>query len=366
MRLTALLVLAVVLATAASAASPPKVRRVSLPATAVVGSPWRAVVSLQPAARAMLVARGPATLRARLAPTAKRGLYAATLRFPREGSWAVSVTAGGRSTRLGNVRVDVRRDPLLRDPITLAVAGDGSLVVGQLREGPLVRLAGGRATTLADGLGVFHVYVAGGATYVAARDGAVYRVDGSSFTRVSPAMDASAVAVDAAGNLYVTLYVGWIKKVALDGTITTIAGDGTEGYAGDGGPATEARIFHPHSVALGADGALYLADTENRRIRRIDLATGRITTFGGDVGLTVSVAAAPDGSIYSADVVRDGAGGGVTRTTPDGVTRRILSLRTANGVAVAPGGTVYVNAWEDKRVLRLDPGTGRTTTVARG
>jgi trimeric autotransporter adhesin len=260
----------------------------------------------------------------------------------------------------------VRRDPLLRDPITLAVAGDGSLVVGQLREGPLVRLAGGRATTLADGLGVFHVYVAGGATYVAARDGAVYRVDGSSFTRVSPAMDASAVAVDAAGNLYVTLYVGWIKKVALDGTITTIAGDGTEGYAGDGGPATEARIFHPHSVALGADGALYLADTENRRIRRIDLATGRITTFGGDVGLTVSVAAAPDGSIYSADVVRDGAGGGVTRTTPDGVTRRILSLRTANGVAVAPGGTVYVNAWEDKRVLRLDPGTGRTTTVARG
>ena len=94
--------------------------------------------------------------------------------------------------------------------------------------------------------------------------------------------------------------------------------------------------------------------------------TGRITSFGGDVGLTVSIAAAPDGSIYSADVVRDGAGGGVTRTTPDGVTRRILSLRTANGVAVAPDGTVYVNAWEDKRVLRLDQATGRTTTVARG
>jgi sugar lactone lactonase YvrE len=213
---------------------------------------------------------------------------------------------------------------------------------------------------------VFHVTVADGKAYVAGRDGAVYRVDGSTLTPLTPPMDASAVAVDAAGNLYVTLYVGWIKKVSPNGVVTTIAGDGTEGYAGDGGPATEARIFHPHSVALGADGALYLADTENRRIRRIDLATGRITTFGGDVGLTVSVAAAPDGSIYSADVVRDGAGGGVTRTTPDGVTRRILSLRTANGVAVAPGGTVYVNAWEDKRVLRLDPGTGRTTTVARG
>jgi sugar lactone lactonase YvrE len=306
------------------------------------------------------------TLQARLAPTAKRGLYAATVRFPREGSWTVSVSTGGRRTRLGAVRVDVARDPLLRDPITLAAAADGSLVVGQLREGPLIRLQGGRATTLAEGLGVFHVYVAGGATYVAARDGVVYRLDGSSFTRVSPALDASAVAVDAAGNLYVTVYVGWIKKVAPDGTVTTIAGDGTEGYAGDGGPASGAKIFHPHSIALGADGALYVADTENRRIRRIDLASGRITTFGGDVGITVSVAAGPDGSIYSADVVRDGLGGGVTRTTPDGVTRRILSLRTANGVAVAADGTVYVNAWEDKRVLRLDQSTGRTATVARG
>jgi hypothetical protein len=366
MRPTFLLALAVLVATAASAASPPKVRRVSLPATAVVGSPWRAVVSLQPAARATLVARGPATLRARLAPTGKPGLYGATIRFPREGTWAVSVTAGGRSTHLGSVRVDVPRDPLLRDPISLAAAPDGSLVVGQLREGPLVRLEGGRATALADGLGVFHVYVAGGATYVAARDGTVYRVDGTSFTPVSPAMDATSVAVDAAGNLYVTVYVGWIKKVAPDGTVTTLAGDGTEGYAGDGGPATESKIFHPHSISLGADGALYVADTENRRIRRIDLATGRITTFGGDVGITVSVAAAPDGSIYSADVVRGGLGGGVTRTTPDGVTRRILRLRTANGVTVAPDGTVYVNAWEDKRILRLDPSTGRTATVARG
>ncbi len=77
-------------------------------------------------------------------------------------------------------------------------------------------------------------------------------------------------------------------------------------------------------MAIGKDGALYIADTENRRIRRVDLATGRITTFGGDVGITVSLAVGPDGSIYSADVVRDGAGGGVTRTTPDGETTRIL------------------------------------------
>jgi sugar lactone lactonase YvrE len=179
-------------------------------------------------------------------------------------------------------------------------------------------------------------------------------------------MDASAVAVDAAENLYVTIYVGWIKKVAPDGTVTTIAGNGTEGYSGDGGPATSAQIFHPHSIAIGKDGALYIADTENRRIRRIDVTTCRITTFGGDVGITVSLAVGPDGSIYSADVVRAGAGGGVTRTTPAGVTTRILSSDSVNGVAVAPDGAVYVNQWEQKRIELLDPSTGKLVPVVRG
>src|SRR5262249_54200089 len=157
------------------------------------------------------------------------------------------------------------------------------------------------------------------------------------------------VAVDAAGNLYVAIYVGFVKKITPDGAVTTIAGDGTEGYGGDGGPATAAKILHPHAVAIGRDGALYVADTENRRVRRIDLQTGMITTFGGNVGITVSLAVGPDGSIYSADVVRDGVAGGVTRTTPTGVTTRVVSSPLVNGVAVAQDGTVYVNEWEAKR-----------------
>lgn len=179
-------------------------------------------------------------------------------------------------------------------------------------------------------------------------------------------MDASAVAVDAAGNLYVAIYVGFIKKIAADGPVSTLVGNGTEGYSGDGGPASAATIFHPHSVAIGNDGALYVADTENRHIRRVDLATGRITTFGGDVGITVALAVGPDGSIYSADAVRNRSGGGVTRTTPAGVTTRIVSSPGANGVAVTPGGTVYVNLWEEKRIQRLNAATGRLEPVARG
>jgi sugar lactone lactonase YvrE len=63
--------------------------------------------------------------------------------------------------------------------------------------------------------------------------------------------------------------------------------------------------------------------------------------------------------------VRDGTGGGVTRTSPAGVTRRILSSATANGVAVAPDGAVYVNLWEPKRIQLLTA-AGKLVPVVRG
>ena len=348
-----------------AAPAPTKVRVVSLPAKAVVGAPWRVVVSLRPPARATLQATGPSKVSARLSPLKQKGRYAATLRFPATGTFRIAARVGKRTVRLGSVSVDIRRDPLIVDPIAIAVEPSGALIVSQLRQGALLRIEGGRVTKLADGLG-FHVYVADGKVYLAGQDGAVYRLDGSSLTRLTPNMDAGSVAVDAAGNLYVTLYVGWVKKIAPDGTVTTIAGDGTEGYAGDGGLATAAKLFHPHAIAIGHDGALYIADTENRRIRRVDLATRIISTFGGDVGITVGLAVGPDGSIYSGDVVRAGEGGGVTRTTPDGVTTRIISSARVNDVAVGSDGAVYVNKWEDKRIERLDPATGKLVPVARG
>ena len=64
--------------------------------------------------------------------------------------------------------------------------------------------------------------------------------------------------------------------------IETVAGNGTPGFSGDGGPATEASLAWPRDVALGPDGRLYIADTDNHRVRAVDLATGVITTVAGN------------------------------------------------------------------------------------
>jgi sugar lactone lactonase YvrE len=344
------------------AAAPPPVRPVALPRAAVVGATWQ--VTLRAPAAPTVVATGERTIRVRA--TGARGVYRARIVFPSAGTWRMAALLRGKTTRLGTVTVDVRREPLLAYPFSIAVDASGSLLVAQLNRGPLLRVAGGRATELASGRGILHVSATGNTPYVAGNDGVAYRIDGSTWTPVSPALDADAVAVDAAGNVYVTVYVGWVKRVSPAGAVTTIAGTGTEGYSGDGGPATSAQLFHPHALALGPDGAIYVADTENRRVRRIDLASGRISTHGGDVGITVSIAVAPDGTVYSGDIVRGGTGGGVVRIRPDGTTTRVVSSPDVNGVAVAPDGTVYVNFYEQRRIKRLNPATGALTTVARG
>ena len=100
-----------------------------------------------------------------------------------------------------------------------------------------------------------------------------------------PAVDAwlrapGGVAVDAAGNLYIADgFNSRIRKVDSGGTITTIAGTGDGGFAGDAGPAVQAQLNNPTGVALDAAGNLYIADQYNDRIRKVD-STGTITTIG--------------------------------------------------------------------------------------
>lgn len=102
---------------------------------------------------------------------------------------------------------------------------------------------------------------------------------------------------DAAGDLYLTDMVNHaIRKIDMkSGTISTIAGDGKPGYSGDGGPAAKAQLKQPHSLQFGPEGDLYICDIGNHVIRRIDMKTGTISTFSG----TGTAGETPDGAPIS-------------------------------------------------------------------
>lgn len=125
------------------------------------------------------------------------------------------------------------------------------------------------------------------------------------------------VAVDSAGAVYIADAGNHrIRKIATDGTIRTFAGTGTGGFSGDGGPAVDAELKYPHGVAVDSTGAVYIADCDNHRVRKVT-ADQQIHTvvgadsggFGGDGGLAVSarlnkpfgVAVDCVGTLYIAD-----------------------------------------------------------------
>ena len=86
--------------------------------------------------------------------------------------------------------------------------------------------------------------------------------------------------VDAAGNVLVADLSNRIRKITPDGIITTVAGSGIAGFAGDGGPATNAQLNHPTGVIVDATGGILIADQHNYRVRRVD-PSGTITTVAG-------------------------------------------------------------------------------------
>lgn len=201
----------------------------------------------------------------------------------------------------------------------------------------------------------------------------------------------SRIAIGPDGSIYIAdTYNYRIRRIGPDGVITTVAGMGWYGFFGDGGLATEALLAAPRGVAVGPDGSLYIADTSNRRIRKVGL-DGIITTvagnggygFSGDGGPATaaqlsqinSVAVGADGSIYIADtwnrrirkidptgIITTVAGGG---NPPDGLGDGLpatdASLGTVLDVAIAPEGGFYL--LEENRVRKVGP-DGRIATVA--
>ena len=185
-----------------------------------------------------------------------------------------------------------------------------------------------------------------------------YSGDGGPATRAELAWPAG-LAVDESGNLLIADSANHrIRKVSLEGNISTVAGSavvGTNpGSAGDGGPATRAHLSWPTGVAVDATGHLYIADTGNQRIRKV-LLDGTITTLAANLQHAESLAVDAVGRLYLTDYVLgredDGDGdtyyqGRILRVTPDGLTETLAAgegdegWRRPRGIAVDALGNV--------------------------
>lgn len=236
----------------------------------------------------------------------------------------------------------------LNEPYSVAVSPDGSLYIAD-RSNQRIRRIGtnGMITTLA-----------GSGTWGSSGDGGP-----ASLARLANPTD---VTLGPDGSVYITDYANnKIRRVSPDGLITTVAGNGTTGFSGDGGPATSAELYTPIQSVLGSDGALYIADYGNQRIRRVG-SDGIITTiagndswgYAGDGGLATKaelsspegVIMAPDGSLFIAD--------GFNHRV-----RRMASIFPggSNGEILIPsedGTEVYVFTGSGRHMRTLDARTG--------
>jgi uncharacterized protein (TIGR03437 family) len=262
----------------------------------------------------------------------------------------------------------------LYGPYGVAVDGAGNLFIADTRNERIRKVnTAGIITT-----------VAGNGTYG-------YSGDGGPATSAA-LYDPYGVAVDGAGNLYIADTGNErIRKVNTAGIITTVAGKGTYGYSGDGGPATSAALYGPYGVAVDGAGNLYIADQGNNRIRMVGLA-GIITTvagngthgYSGDGGPATSAELyAPEGvavdnagdlliadtgnnrirQVKSGGTVSTVAGNGIDSYSGDGGLATSASLVEPSGVAVDSAGNLYIADSYSERVRKVTP-HGVITTVA--
>jgi len=200
------------------------------------------------------------------------------------------------------------------------------------------------------------------------------------------------LAFDAGGNCYIADADNLrVRKVTASGTITTVAGNGSKGYAGNNGPATNASLYYPSGVAADNAGNLYIADDENYRVRKVS-AMGVITTlagtgsgaYSGDNGAATNaavnypqgVACDAAGNVYIADtfnnrirkvntngIITTVAGNGTPAYTGNNGAATNASLYWPAGVTVDAAGNLYIADTLNERVRKVGT-NGIITTVA--
>ncbi|HVC50751.1 MAG TPA: hypothetical protein VND87_01890 [Stellaceae bacterium] len=205
------------------------------------------------------------------------------------------------------------------------------------------------------------------------------------------------VAFDRAGNFYFSdTFNHRVRRVdARSGSISSVAGNGEKGFGGDGGQAIAAALNEPYGIAIDAAGNLYIADRLNRRVRRIDAASGIISTaagtgdaaYSGDGGPAARAGLAePNGlafdpgqrRLFITDVadhrvrvidlasgtIDTFAGTGAAERSGDGGPARAAGVFGARAVRVGGDGTVYILERQGSSLRAVDPKTGIIATIA--
>jgi len=264
----------------------------------------------------------------------------------------------------------------IRFPAGAAVDSAGNLYIADSANHRIRKVDAGNATITT---------VAGNGTMGFGGDGAAATAASLSFP--------AAIAVDAAGNLYIAdTGNSRIRKVTPAGTISTIAGNGTLGSAGDGAAATAASLHYPGGVAVDTNGNVYIADTYNHRVRVVAVATGVINTIAGtgtagSAGDRGAAAAAQlyhpqglalnaTGTLYVADTYNHrvrSVGGGTIDTFAgsssggyggDGGAATAAQLNLPTAVAFDAGGNLYLADFGNHRIRVVPSAGGLISTFA--
>ena len=203
------------------------------------------------------------------------------------------------------------------------------------------------------------------------------------------------VRFDSKGNLFfVEMMNHLVRKVnTKTGVITTVAGTGKKGFGGDGGPAIRAFFNRPHSIQFGPKGNLFVCDIGNRRIRKISMETGLVTTFSGTgkKGMTVDggridqvdlngpraidvsgdqmwLALRDGNAVYRLDLkkgtIHHEAGTGKRGFSGNGGPAKLATLSGPKGISVGPMGNVYLADTESHSVRMIDRATGKLELIA--
>ena len=199
------------------------------------------------------------------------------------------------------------------------------------------------------------------------------------------------IAFDGVGNCYFEQYDYRIRKISPSGIISTIAGNGIAGFSGDGSLATSGQINTSGGVAADSVGNIYIADMYNQRIRRVDVATGIISTYGGNgiMGFsgdggqaTAAELTTPaylcidnNGNLYfpdetnfrirkinAAGIISTVAGTGVGGSSGDGGQATAAQLHYTAGLRTDHIGNLFFS--DNNKVRKIDMATGIITTVA--